>query len=61
MPDSPLTVYRFTPSVVEFNDVCCRYTQPVLKLLNLQGARTLAIAGRAQSLFFNTTCFFAGT
>ena len=33
-----------------------RYSEPALKLLAFEGAKTVAIAGREQSLFFNTTC-----
>ncbi|KAK3240934.1 hypothetical protein CYMTET_49254 [Cymbomonas tetramitiformis] len=33
-----------------------RYTEPALKLLSFEGAKTVAIAGREHSLFFNTTC-----
>ena len=33
-----------------------RYTEPFLKLAQARGARTVAIAGRLQSLFFETTC-----
>ena len=32
------------------------YTEPALKLLAFAGAKTVAIAGRAQSSFFYTPC-----
>ena len=32
------------------------YTEPTLKQVAFQGAKTVAIAGRKQSLFFQTTC-----
>ena len=38
-----------------------QYAQPAIRLMNFQGARTLAVFGRKQSLFFQTTCSYGAS
>ena len=38
-----------------------RYSEPILRAMSFRGARTVAVVGRQQSLFFRTTCDSAVT